>query len=94
MDQLKLNQQALVPFIGSKSKVSEILNKKRPLSLSMMRALHKGLGIPAEILLHEPEQEFQREIPEIDWKNSPTVTKTANFHEGSKITLYLFNFGE
>ena len=33
-------------------------------------------------------------IPEIDWKNSPTVTKTANFHEGSKITLYLFNFGE
>ncbi len=40
-----------MPFIGSKSKVSEVLNKKRPLSLSMMRVLHKGLGIPVEILL-------------------------------------------
>ena len=50
MEQMSLNQQALVPFIGSKSKVSEVLNKKRPLSLSMMRALHKGLNIPAEQL--------------------------------------------
>ena len=67
MEQLSLNQQALVPFIGSKSKVSEILNKKRPLSLSMMRALHKGLGIPADILLQEQGQGFPEEIPEIDW---------------------------
>jgi HTH-type transcriptional regulator/antitoxin HigA len=53
MEQLNINHQALVPFIGNKRKVSEVLNKKRPLSLSMMRALHKGLGIPAEILLQE-----------------------------------------
>lgn len=58
MEQLGLNQQALVPYIGSKSKVSEVLNKKRSLSLSMMRALHKGLGIPAEILLQEQGQDF------------------------------------
>jgi len=62
MEQLNLNQQALVPFIGSKSKVSEVLNKKRPLSLSMMRALHKGLGIPAEILLQEQGQDFQKKV--------------------------------
>jgi len=58
MEQLGLNQQALVPYIGSKSKVSEVLNKKRSLSLSMMQALHKGLGIPAEILLQEQGQDF------------------------------------
>lgn len=71
MEQLNLNQQALVPFIGNKSKVSEILNKKRPISLSMMRALHKGLGIPAEILLQEQGQIFPEEIPEIDWHLFP-----------------------
>jgi HTH-type transcriptional regulator/antitoxin HigA len=71
MEQLNINQQALVPFIGSKSKVSEVLNKKRPLSLSMMRALHKGLGIPAEILLQEQGQAFPEEIPEIDWHLFP-----------------------
>ena len=62
MEQLNINQQALVPFIGSKSKVSEVLNKKRPLSLSMMRALHKGLGIPAEILLQEQGRDFQNKF--------------------------------
>ena len=71
MEQLSLNQQALVPFLGSKSKVSEVLNKKRPLSLSMMRALHKGLGIPAEILLQEQGQDFPEEIPELDWTRFP-----------------------
>jgi len=71
MEQLSINQQALVPFLGSKSKVSEVLNKKRPLSLSMMRALHKGLGIPAEILLQEQGQAFPEEIPEIDWHLFP-----------------------
>jgi HTH-type transcriptional regulator/antitoxin HigA len=71
MDQMNLNQQALVPFIGSKSKVSELLNKKRPLSLSMMRALHNGLGIPAEILLQEQGQEFPEDIPEIEWFRFP-----------------------
>ncbi|MGB2844140.1 MAG: ImmA/IrrE family metallo-endopeptidase [Candidatus Aminicenantaceae bacterium] len=71
MEQLGLNQQAIVPFIGSKSKVSEVLNKKRPLSLSMMRALNKGLGIPADILLQEQGQDFPEEIPKIDWARFP-----------------------
>ena len=62
MEQLNLNHQALVPFIGSKSKVSDVLSKKRPISLSMMRALHKGLGIPAEILLQGQGQDLPEEI--------------------------------
>jgi HTH-type transcriptional regulator/antitoxin HigA len=71
MEQLGLQQKDLVLFIGSKSKVSEVLNKKRPLSLSMMRALYKGLGIPAEILMQEQGKAFPEEIPEIDWTKFP-----------------------
>jgi HTH-type transcriptional regulator/antitoxin HigA len=71
MEQQGLKQQDLVTFMGSKSKVSEVLNRKRPLSLSMMRALHKGLGIPAEILLQEEGQDFPENIPELDWTRFP-----------------------
>lgn len=63
MDQQDLTQKDLVKYIGSASKVSEVLNKKRPLSLNMIRALHKGLGIPAEVLLQEKD-EFLLENPD------------------------------
>ncbi|WP_028316221.1 ImmA/IrrE family metallo-endopeptidase [Desulfatibacillum aliphaticivorans] len=71
MEQAGLSQKDLVPFIGSKSKVSEVLNRKRPLTLSMMRALHKGLGIPAEVLLNEPAAVFPTDFPEIEWGRFP-----------------------
>lgn len=51
MDQAGLTRKDLIPYIGSQSKVSEVLNHKRPLSVAMIRALHDGLGIPAEVLL-------------------------------------------
>jgi len=54
MEQQGLKQADLIPFIGNKSKVSEVLSRKRPLSLAMIRGLHKGLGIPAAVLLQEP----------------------------------------
>ncbi len=53
MEQGGLRQTDLVPFIGSRGKVSEVLSGIRPLSLRMIRALHEGLGIPAETLLQE-----------------------------------------
>ncbi len=71
MDQLGLKQQDLIPFIGSRSKVSEILNRKKTLTLSMMRGLNKGLGIPAEILLHEPGAGFPDDFSDIDWNKFP-----------------------
>jgi HTH-type transcriptional regulator/antitoxin HigA len=55
MEEQGLRQRDLIPFIGSKSKVSEVLAGKRPLTISMIRALHNGLGIPAEILLQQPQ---------------------------------------
>lgn len=53
MDQQGLGKKDLVPYLGSLPKVSEVLARKRPLSLSMIRRLHRGLDIPADILLGE-----------------------------------------
>ncbi|MBS4099370.1 MAG: ImmA/IrrE family metallo-endopeptidase [Sulfuricella sp.] len=71
MDQMQLGRKDLEPYIGSISKVSEVLSGKRPLSLSMIRRLHKGLDIPAEVLIGgagkdrsilgaEPEMEYAK----------------------------------
>ena len=54
MEQQDLKAKDLVPYIGSPSKVSEILSGQRNLSLNMIRNLAKGLDIPAEVLLREP----------------------------------------
>ena len=70
MEQRGLKQADLVPFIGSRPKVSEILSGKRQLSLPMMRRLHKGLNIPAEILLREPGAELPEET-NIEWQKLP-----------------------
>lgn len=53
MEQAGLESSDLRPYLQSKSKVSEVMNRKRPLSLSMIRALHHGLKIPAEVLVQE-----------------------------------------
>ncbi len=41
----------LTPFIGSRNRFYEVLNRKRPLTLKMIRRLHSGLGTPAESLI-------------------------------------------
>ena len=51
MEQHGLTAKDLVPFVGSRSRVYEVLNRKRRLSLKMIWKLHKGLGIPAESLI-------------------------------------------
>ncbi|NTW29830.1 MAG: ImmA/IrrE family metallo-endopeptidase [Candidatus Moranbacteria bacterium] len=69
MEQQKLKPIDLVPFIGSRSKVSEVLSRKRPLTLSMIRSLEAGLGIPAKVLLNEVD-EF-RDAENINWSRFP-----------------------
>jgi len=51
MESRGLSRSDLEPYIGSRARVSEVLNRKRPLSIYMIRKLHAGLGIPAEILI-------------------------------------------
>lgn len=57
MEQMNLTPNDLVPYIGNRSKVSEILSKKRPLTLSMIRSLEAGLGIPAKVLLKKASEQ-------------------------------------
>lgn len=52
-EQMEFTRNDLIPFFGSISRVSEVLSRKRHLSLSMIRKLHEGLGIPLESLVHQ-----------------------------------------
>ena len=51
MESRGLTRQDLEPALGSRSRVAEILNRKRPLTLEMIRRLHAQLGIPAQTLI-------------------------------------------
>jgi len=53
LEQAGLHTANLLPYLQSKRKISEVMNRKRPLSLAMIRALHNGLEIPAAVLLQE-----------------------------------------
>ena len=53
MEQEGLRQKDLAKVLPGKNRVSEVLHRKRPLSLGMIRSLHRSLGIPAEVLIAE-----------------------------------------
>lgn len=53
MEQSGLSVKDLEPIIGKSNRVYEVLNRKRPLTLAMIRRLHKSLGIPAHVLIAE-----------------------------------------
>jgi HTH-type transcriptional regulator/antitoxin HigA len=53
MEQRGLNRRDLEAYIGSRARVAEVLNHKRSLTLPMIRRLHRGLGIPAEVLIRD-----------------------------------------
>ncbi|SRR6266705_1323125 len=53
MEQRGFSRHDLEPFIGSRARVAEVLNHKRSLTPRMIRRLHNGLGIPAEVLIGE-----------------------------------------
>jgi HTH-type transcriptional regulator/antitoxin HigA len=55
LDSRGLTRKDLELYLGSRARVSEILNRKRPLSLEMIRRLHQGLGIPADVLIQPYE---------------------------------------
>ena len=56
MEQMHLKQKDLVPYIGNKSKVSEVINRKVALSLSMISKLATGLQLPLEALIQLPKK--------------------------------------
>ena len=54
MEQMGLTDKDLGQYMGGRGRVTKILNRQLPLSLDMIRQLHKNLGIPAEVLISEP----------------------------------------
>lgn len=72
IEQLGLAKKDLAPYIGSASKVSEVLSRKRPLSLTMIRKLHAGLGIPAEVLIRDQDSEIDlSKAPSYEYSSFP-----------------------
>lgn len=73
MEQMELKPKDLIPFIGSLPRVSEVLAGRRPLSISMMKRLRKGLGIPASALIDDPDIEIEQEQPDYDYSKFPLL---------------------
>jgi HTH-type transcriptional regulator/antitoxin HigA len=59
MEQQGLKQKDIAELVGGKNRASEILSRKRPLTLPMIRALHEKLGISTELLVREPAAEYR-----------------------------------
>ena len=71
MEQAGLAPRDLVPYIGSRAKVSEVLSGKRTLTIRMARALHEHLGIPADVLLRPADQPELGDSKSADWSKFP-----------------------
>ncbi|MCK4553493.1 ImmA/IrrE family metallo-endopeptidase [Candidatus Parcubacteria bacterium] len=84
MEQQNLKPKDLVPYIGSRSKVSEVLSRKRPLTIDMIRAIEKGLCIPAKVLLKETD-DF-RNADNVAWNRFPLKEMEKRGYFGDKLS--------
>jgi len=71
IEQAGLSPRDLVPFIGSRSKVSEVLSGKRQITMAMARALHEHLGIPSDVLLKGATFTPSDGNEEVEWEKFP-----------------------
>lgn len=85
-EQLGWSRKELEPLIGSRARVSEILTGRRPLTLPMIRSIHKVMGIPAEILISAVQPRSihaRRGAASSKRKVGPSVTKGDRKQIGS-----------
>src|SRR3990172_3756109 len=108
MTEQGLRQKDLVPLLGSRSRVSEVLSRKRPLTVQMIRLLSTGLGIPLEVLLAEPVKpamHFEARDFTIDWGKFPvremerrgwfdTLKERARVSAEEAVKAFLAQIGE
>jgi HTH-type transcriptional regulator/antitoxin HigA len=71
LEQAGLSPRALIPFIGSRAKVSEVLSGKRQVTMPMARALHEHFGIPADVLLQRAGAKFTESMETLEWHRFP-----------------------
>lgn len=87
MEQAGLSPGDLIPYLGSRSRVSEILSGKRQLTLEMVRALESGLGIPAKVLIRKPGLEDNPEYQ--NWNDRLVVEmETRGYFGGISLKKY------
>jgi len=98
MEQADLKPADLIPYIGSRSRVSEILSGKRQLTLDMVRALEAGLDIPAKVLIQKPDLDPKSRYERWDIRLIKLMEKRGYFgkmtlkgHEKSELLQYLFS---
>ncbi len=73
MEQQGLTRRDLEGIIGTRTRIAEVLNRRRGLSIRMIRRLHDQLGIPAEILIRNPRARRRRSrAPDFRARNSPS----------------------
>lgn len=88
MDQEGLNRSDLAKKLGfSKSRISDVLNGKRDISLDMARALHEKMGVPADVLISKEHQGIPDAVDGIDWSKFPIreMVKNGWLNEPSNI---------
>ena len=88
LESRNLRQGALVPYIGSRARVSEILNRKRRLTLDMIRSLEKGTGIPANILIQPYKLANEVRYSDEYLATKPGVTNSVIQISDNKETKY------
>ena len=86
MEQADLKPADLIPYIGSRSRVSEILSGKRQLTIEMIRALSEGLGIPAKVLIQKPELGADSDYENWDNRLVAEMGKRGYFGDASLAT--------
>jgi len=80
MEQINIEPADLIPFIGSRSRVSDVLSGKRQLTLDMVRALSEGLGISAKVLVQKPKADENMEYEELDDRLFAEMKKRGYFN--------------
>lgn len=87
MEQAGLTQKDLIPYVGSRSKVSEVLSGKRELTLKMIRALNRHFGVPADVLLREKPISLVDGFRDFEFEKFPIAEMKKNgAFRGLKIT--------
>lgn len=71
MSEKGLKQADLIPYFGTSSRVSEVLRRKRPLTVQMIRALSIGLGLSADTLIGLSVADNSKKANEVDWSKFP-----------------------
>lgn len=72
MEQMNLTRKDLEPLIGPRGRVAEVINRRRPLSLSMIRSLHNKLNIPLESLIRTTELAANKRFQRTGRRSAPT----------------------